>query len=458
MHSRYTWLFLFFIAALILIPFRPAQAPAQDKDPWKDMDVQWGGRFKLQGSVSWPDKRGYLQPVGTKPLYDGTGQFRLKYDVNAADLIKLEVHYETAATAGQTKQKMRELKRRLPELFTDGGLGTKTIDDDRRLVDLTWTIAEKDSYIWYHRLDRLNLTIPAERGFLRLGRQAVTWGNGMLFNPMDMFNPFAPTDIDRDYKVGDDIAFAQIDLSDYGNFQMLYVPRRDPDDHKVKWSESSLAGKVHLFWGTTEFDVMGGMHYNDWVIGGGVTGYLGQAAYRVDATWTFLQNVDWIYAYSNTWSFVDKNMKSKDGYPAVVANIDYSWVWFGLNFYGYIEYYYQGIGHPDPLDSLRDKDLLEKMDRGEIFFLGQSYGSGHIMLELHPLVKLYLTNITNLYDYSGTIQPRLVWDVTQDIQATLGSNLVYGYRGTEFGGYTLPGTNLRSKGPNSLYVWLAYYF
>jgi hypothetical protein len=22
----------------------------------------------------------------------------------------------------------------------------------------------------------------------------LTWGNGMLFNPMDLFNPFAPTD------------------------------------------------------------------------------------------------------------------------------------------------------------------------------------------------------------------------------------------------------------------------
>ena len=37
-------------------------------------------------------------------------------------------------------------------------------------------------------------------GVVCVGRQAVTWGNGLIFNPMDLFNPFSPVDIERDYK------------------------------------------------------------------------------------------------------------------------------------------------------------------------------------------------------------------------------------------------------------------
>ena len=35
-------------------------------------------------------------------------------------------------------------------------------------------------------------------------------GERVFFNPMDLFNPFAPTDIEREYKIGDDMAYAKI--------------------------------------------------------------------------------------------------------------------------------------------------------------------------------------------------------------------------------------------------------
>ena len=57
----------------------------------------------------------------------------------------------------------------------------------------------------YHRLDRLSVTFQPYWGTLQIGRQALTWGNGFLFNPMDLFNPFSPTQIDREYKPGDDM-------------------------------------------------------------------------------------------------------------------------------------------------------------------------------------------------------------------------------------------------------------
>jgi hypothetical protein len=141
-----------------------------------------------------------------------------------------------------------------------------------------------------------------------------------------------------------------------------------------------------------------------------------------------------------------------------VANLDYSWVWFKKNFYGFVEYYFNGLGNDDYVDSLLDTNTAERLARGELFVLGQNYLSAHIQIELHPLFKVFLTAINNIEDPSGILQPYAVWDITQSLQLTGGVNVSYGVQDTEFGGLTLPGTDLRTRSPDSVYLWLTYYF
>jgi len=305
-------------------------------------------------------------------------------------------------------------------------------------MDLTSIIREEDSWFLAHRLDRLYLAVVGEKGSLRIGRQAITWGNGYVFNPMDLFNPFPPTAIDRDYKVGDDMLNGQYSLGQFGDLQGLYVARRNPDNNQVETDQASLAAKLHLAYGTSEFDAMVSKHFEDHVIGLGSRGYLKDTAWRLDATWTFLDD--------------------GDDYLSVVANLDYSWVWFKKNFYGFVEYFYNGIGKSDYAEALLDPDIDERLARGELFVVGRNYLSGHLQVELHPLVKASLTAINNIEDPSGILQPYLVWDATQNLQITGGLNFYYGDKGTEFGGFTLPGTQLRNQPPNSAYLWLIYYF
>ncbi|MBW2039700.1 MAG: hypothetical protein JRI46_08905 [Deltaproteobacteria bacterium] len=352
-----------------------------------------------------------------------------------------EAHYEAILSGGDTRRKGKELERLFPDLFKAGLMIGRPLEDDRRLMDLTGTIHEDDSYILYHRLDRLSLTLLPKWGVVSIGRQAVTWGNGLLFNPMDLFNPFSPADIERDYKVGDDMVSTQFSVNKIGEFQFLYVPRRDLVRENVQWNQSSLAAKLHFAWGTTEFDIMAAKHYKDAVIGFGSTGYLGDAAWRLDGVWTFL-NED----------------RGKKGYLSLVANMDYSWVWWGKNFYGFIEFYFNGLSHNEYTEAFTGPDISERLDRGELFTLGRTYLSGHIRVELHPLFNVYLTVINNLADPSGIIQPRAVWDIFEDVQITFGGNIYYGRRGTEYGGFKIPGTNFLNKAPDSVFLWLTYYF
>jgi hypothetical protein len=235
---------------------------------------------------------------------------------------------------------------------------------------------------------------------------------------------------------------AQIAVGGGGNLELLYVPRRDPDDREVEWDrESSFAGKYHFALGSTELDLMGARHYEDFILGIGTTRYVWDAAWRADATWTFL-----------------KNGHRKDGYLSFVTNLDYSWVWHEKNFYGFVEFYYNGLGEEDPLDTLTDPDAVDRLSRGELFTLGRAYLTGSVQVELHPLFNVFVSVINNLEDPSGIIQPRANWDIRQDLQFTFGVNIAYGNAGTEFGGFKIPPTDLLTTPPDTAFVWLTYYF
>lgn len=415
---------------------------SKPQEPWyKNIQAQWGGHLKARGSVSWVDNESFFHPVGTGTYYDGNTEGRLKNKLYFAEWGCFDTHYEIVLLGGDTWQKGKELETLFPDLFGDGLLVIRPVEDDRQFMDLSKVIHENDDFVLYNRLDRLYLTLLPKWGVVRIGRQAVTWGDGFIFNPMDLFNPFPPTDIERDYKIGEDMVYTQVNLPESGDFESAYVPRRDPSSGDVEWDQSTLAGKLHFAWGTTEFDVMAAHDYDEVVVGLGTTRYLGGAAWRADATWTFLGE--------------DSN---RDDYLSLVANMDYSWVWWGKNFYGFLEFYFNGLGVDDYTEVFTDPDLLERLDRGGLLALGRYYLSCHIRMELHPLLNIHLTVINNLSDPSGVIQPWATWDLAQDFQMTFGGNIFYGGKDTEFGGFERPGTDLLIDRSDRAFLWLSYYF
>lgn len=313
--------------------------------------------------------------------------------------------------------------------------------DDRRLMDLSRVITgDKDTRI-YHRLDRLVISARQDWGTLRVGRQALTWGNGFLFQPMDLFNPFSPMDVERDYKTGDDMIAFQTWSETAGEIQMLYVPRRDPATGDLSWNQSSVAAKLHRYAGGLEMDLMAGVHYKDPVAGFGLVGYAGGAAWRLDA----------VYTWTNDSS-------QRNGYAGICANLDYSWTWWGKNMYAWIEYYYTGLGTDDYQTAWHDADLIARLSPGERFTLGRSYFDAQLRIELHPLLNGYTTLIVNTEDPSGAVQPRLVWDAGQNLRVTAGLDFYWGGPDTEFGGFELPGLPFEQAPANRAYLWTGWFF
>ena len=424
-----------------------SQESNSDIGSWLDqIDMHWGGRFKAIGSALFARDETIYEPVGTGTYLNLDTNLRINNDTFFSDWGHLETQYEAILAGGEAREKQQDLRAIFPNFEGSTLFFGAPLNDDARFMDLTHTIKEDDSYILAQRLDRLNFTYKDDWGFARIGRQAVTWGNGLIFNPMDLFNPFPPADIQRDYKVGDDMALAQLALPDSADLQLLYVVRRDPKTNNVEADRNSLAGLLQFAAGTTEFDIMATRHFDDYVVGLGSSGIWGGAAWRLDTTATFLN---------------DGQGKNTKNYLSAVANMDYSWIWWQKNFYGLLEFYYNGLGESDYPGALSNPDITNRLSRGELFVLGKYYLAAETQVELHPLFKVFFTAINNVQDPSGLLQPRAVWNITQNLDMIIGANIFYGDNGSpgsEFGGFIIPGTNIHSRSPNSAYLWFNYYF
>ncbi|MCG8618709.1 MAG: hypothetical protein MI802_21015 [Desulfobacterales bacterium] len=406
-------------------------------------ETEWDGHLKLYSRALFPRAGSAYEAAGLSPNYDGFAEFRVNNRTFFGDALYTEVHYETLFGGGGTRRDGEELKSRYPALFPDGLFGPP--DDDRRFFDLTGTLNDDKDTMGYHRLDRAMVAFTPAWGEVRLGRQAVTWGHGFTFNPMDLFNPFSPTDLERDYKTGDDLILVQFPVNTLNvelDLELIYVARREADTGNTSLDENSIGAKVHFFVGETEADIMLTRHYEDIVAGAGAVGYLGGAAWRWDVTATFLH----------------EDSRGRSAYLSGIINMDYSWIWLDKNWYGYLELYYNGLSDADYTDHFSDPALSDRLARGELFALGRWYLSGNLNLEVHPLLNAYLTPIVNLNDGSGALLPRAVYDWADNIRLTLSGSLSWGGSSTEYGGYPIPGTDFSSIPADSISGWINWYF
>jgi hypothetical protein len=414
---------LFILTALVLLtPGRASFALGHD----------WGGQIKVRGVYARFDEGSVWTVFGDESGTDQDLSLRLMDTVRLADRVSAEVHYEALWAGGKTHEIRKRLAAVVPGLMSevDG-------DDDRRLMDLSHTIDEGDAWTLGHRLDRLSVAVRGDRLQCRIGRQALTWGNGLIFNPMDVFNPFAPTDTVRDYKIGDDMAVLSVPSNGQGETDLVAVPRRDEASGKVDSDRSSAALRHHRVLDEMEVTVLGALHYDEPLAAVGLSRSLGQVMVRGDLVWT----------------------RAGDENPlSLVINLDWSWTVFGRNVYGLMEYYHSGFGHHAAENSLADRELLIRMARGELFVPGRNYLGGAVQIELHPLVSFHTSLIVSADDGSSVVLPRLVWDAGKNLRIEGGMALYRGGTNTAFGGIARPIAPLTTRAPDTFTLTGTWYF
>ena len=366
-----------------------------------DSPFELGGhtKFRILGQ-SYPDDSLFRDLVGSSSL-DAAGELRLNFSTKRqqwsffADYQLLGLHSELLPLVASHRE------------ILPVGLP----NDDRRLFDFTKILSDSNENAVVHRLDRFWVGYTGEKAVVRFGRQALSWGNGLFFSPMDLINPFDPTTIDTEYKTGDDMLYLQY-LRDSGDdWQAAVVFRRDLLSGDVDSDQSTVALKYHGFAGEQEYDVLVADSYGDTVIGVGGVRSIGGAIWRGDVVVTD---------------------SSTDTVVEVVTNLSYSWVWNGKNVSTGIEYYHDGV------DS--------------------NYVAASLMIELSPLWMMTPTLISNVDDQSALLQLVNQYSLSDNMTFLGSLNVPLGANGTEFGG---PGSGVPDRYLSfdlAVFAQLAWYF
>ena len=398
-------------------------------------DWTFGGHVKYQYNYTDYRADDVNAVAGADPARDQGLDLRLKADGVSGPWDAM-VHYEFLALDGDS---VRVRQSGVPFGPIRPGSVTGLPDDQNSLFDLTSTVTDRDGTVAVQRLDRLAVGYRDGVRTVRFGRQALSWGNGLVFQPLDFINPFAPTAIDKEYKTGADMLYAQRAFAAQTDLQAIIVPRRDAATHDIESRESTYAMKLRLRADGIDIDLLAARHFGDNLAGFGFARGLGGSVWRLDALYS--------------------NVKDGDDFWSVVTNLDYSWVWYDRNYYGYVEYFRSGVGESDPARyATPNPALAARIARGELFTLARDYAALGMQVELHPLVNAFGNLIWNLNDGSTFVQVRGVYDWRQNVQLTAGVNMGFGDRGDEFGGIAVPGTNAFVAPGRSLFLRAAYYF
>ena len=400
-----------------------------------DSSTQWtfGGHSKYQYIHTRIPEDSVLQSISGDSMQDHNLEVRLKIAARR-ERWDFDTHIQFITVHSDTLSGFRDL----PQIIFPGA---GIINDDRRWFNLTHELTNEGKNATLLRLDRVNIAYTGDKAVLRFGRQAISWGNGLLFTPMDIFNPFDPAAVDKEYKSGDDMLYGQYLLDSGDDVQAVAVVRRNPVNGEVEQDESSLSVKYHGFWGSNEYDLLLAEHYGQRVLGLGASTDLGGAVWRGDLVWT---DTDTGSVFS------------------AVGGVSYSGVTGGHNWTGFLEYYYNGYGQSDGDYSAAglaaNPELLKRLNRGELFNLGRHYLGASLTLEWTPLLNLTPNVFVNLTDPSALAQLVLAYDWKQDIQLLAALNIPIGPNGSEYGGIDSahPGLYV-STGP-SLFAQLAWYF
>ena len=195
---------------------------------------------------------------------------------------------------------------------------------DDSYLDLDDTLVDRSATRASQRLDRLSLAYARGAFVTRIGRQALTWGSGAVFHPMDLVNPFQPVATDTAYKRGTDMAYGQWLMEDGSDVQLAVVPHRRDNAAGPDSGKATFAAFANITGQLVQWSLLLASDRSDSVLGVGASGALGGAVWNAEVipTWT-------VSAGTRT---------------SALANLSYATTLLERNTTLFVELYHNGFG------------------------------------------------------------------------------------------------------------------
>ena len=324
----------------------------------------------------------------------------------------------------------------------DDSLNSLPTGDTAKAIDASWKLDSGDSHTLWHRFDRISVGWSSRSWRVRLGRQALSWGNGLIFQPVDVLNPFSPVAVDTEYKPGDDMMLVERRFAQGQEMQAIAVARRNGEGD-IAASKGSYGVRWHNPVGESDLEIFAMRHFEEDTFSLGYSRPVGELLIRGDLLVT----------------------RTEAGAHRVsaVLNSDATFSWGDTLVNLWIEYFRNGFGEDRPrLDNLR-QSLAMRLTRGELSTAGKNYLAVSTVFTPDLRWNYGGLLLTNLDDASMLSQVRFTFLPSDFSSVDVG--LTYGFGndvGDEYGGLRISDapklSDFTSGGGTRLYLRLARYF
>ena len=240
------------------------------------------------------------------------------------------------------------------------------------------------------RIDRANVKVTLPGLDLTLGRQAVGFGQGKLFTPLDLVTPLSATTLDTEYKPGVDALRVDGYTGTATSFTAVgaYMGSWDLQGVGLVLSGSTTVG-------VTDLSALVADLYGDAVLGTSIYAPVGALGFYGDATLTFTNDGPEL-----------RGVAGVDARPTDKTSI------MG-------ELYVQTFGTNEPSAYLFQY-ADPRFARGELWLLGHTYAGLAFSQQLSPLWTAGAFGLVNLHDPSALLSGSLSWSAAANAEVAFG--------------------------------------
>jgi len=306
-------------------------------------------------------------------------------------MLRLRVEPEFRASGNTTFSLAYEQRLHYASAPTVGigviGILPSSLSTPFRIEPLVWRVNESAKGTWRHEIDRANAQVHLRRADLTIGRQAIGWGRGVMFTSVDLFAPFSPLEVDREWRSGVDAARADIKLTDRSSIDIVGAFGDTLD-------RSAFAARARGYAGTIDVEVAGGRRGQD--LFGGIT----SSAAVGDAE-----------VHGEAAAFRVPSGLGHDVVWKVVVGGSYRFP-IGSGILAYAEYHYSGFGAQRPeeiLVLLTTPSFLERFVRGDMQILSRHAVGVTGSYDASPEMTYTGQWLHNPADQSGILAPALTY-------------------------------------------------
>lgn len=288
-------------------------------------------------------------------------------------------------------------------------------------------------------IDRLYYGYYGESTIIKAGRQTISLGSGLVFQPLDMLSPFSFSQIDQEYKAGSDMLYSQY-LDQQGNdYALIWVPRRNISTSEIDSNNSSLLFNSHIYLAGVPMNLLFGQDRGE----------------NLFAAGSSLDIADWTFQ----GEFLLRDYSYSGKKLSWLINSQSSWVWQNHNISFAMEYFYNAVADKN-LNALEqiNPDLQKLIKNAQLFTLKQNYLALNLRIDLSELSTFTPTLIQNLDDNSLLIVASYQKSLADNSLMLLSIIYSPSDKGSEFGGMLSSGSNRYLAASQTILFELRQYF